>query len=302
MTEIWSAERSLTPEEAEGIISMQFPQLAPLNINILGEGFDNTVFMVNKQYVFRFPRRKVAVELLETERKLLPQLVRMLKMPIPEPVFLGMPTTNYPWTFTGYKSVKGITPGVLTIEHRKQSAGALAEFLKSLHSFPVDQAHRLGVPFDEYYRLSIEKRKCRLEENIEKAIQGNLLPEQQNAIMEYANSLEDIKVSPIKMLVHGDLHFRNVVIDDEGLISGVIDWGDTHIGHPAVDLSIVYSFLPSDSRDQFFDIYGQIDEETQQLAQFKGIYTSLLLLLYGADKKNDELVAGAQESLALALS
>ncbi|QPA31312.1 hypothetical protein [Thermaerobacillus caldiproteolyticus] len=33
-------------------------------------------------------------------------------------------------------------------------------------------------------------------------------------------------------------------MNDEGILSEVIDWGNVHIGHPAVDLVIVYSFLP----------------------------------------------------------
>jgi aminoglycoside phosphotransferase (APT) family kinase protein len=97
------------------------------------------------------------------------------------------------------------------------------------------------------------------------------------------------------------MHFRNLIIGSKGEISGVIDWGDSHIGHPAVDLSIVYSFFPVEGRRQFFNIYGSVDFETQELARFKAVYTSLLLLLYGADLNDTELVKGAQEALNLAL-
>ncbi|MDP4170991.1 MAG: phosphotransferase, partial [Bacillota bacterium] len=301
MTDPWSPEYTLEEQEAEKLISAQFSEISLSQIKVLGKGFDNTVFMVNNEYVFRFPRRKVAVELLETENRLLPQLYPRLPLEIPEPIFRGEPGNGYPWPFLGYKIVKGCIPGTLTHEQRIKSAVEMAGFLKVLHTYPVSSARTCLVPPDRLHRLNIEKRKMRLVENIEKAKALELLPSADEFAL-YAKTIQHIEVSPVQKLVHGDLHFRNIVIDPQGKICGVIDWGDTHIGHPAVDLSFVYSFFPAEGRRIFFGIYGQIDEETEQLARFKAIYTLLFLLLYGADQQHPEVVAGAQEGLLLAMN
>lgn len=300
MAEIWSPERIMTNEEAAFLISKQFPELSHAEITKLGEGFDNTVFMVNKQYVFRFPRRASAVKLLETERQLLPMLTKAVDTLIPVPIFIGKPGKDFPWIFIGYSLVQGITPADLSPEKRMLSIEPLAAFLKDLHAFPIEHAKAAGVPYDELGRLSIAGRKNRLQENIKKAVDGGLTNDHARLI-EYAESLKDIEIAPIYKLVHGDMHFRNLIMGSKGKISGVIDWGDSHIGHPAVDLSIVYSFFPVEGRRQFFNIYGSVDFETQELARFKAVYTSLLLLLYGADRNDTELVKGAQEALNLAL-
>ena len=60
----WSPEIELSTHDAICLITNQFPELSPLKISLLGQGFDNTVFMVNDLFVFRFPRRTIASDLL----------------------------------------------------------------------------------------------------------------------------------------------------------------------------------------------------------------------------------------------
>nr|WP_231516940.1 phosphotransferase [Sporolactobacillus terrae] len=102
-------------------------------------------------------------------------------------------------------------------------------------------------------------------------------------------------------MVHGDLHSRNIVIDAQHRVSGVIDWGDVHIGDPAIDLSLVYSFLPSCARAEFFSVYGDVSERTKALARWKAAFTTVALFVYGLDQQNEEIIAGCRESLDLIL-
>ncbi|MDQ0218615.1 hypothetical protein ELQ35_04435 [Peribacillus cavernae] len=73
-----------------------------------------------------------------------------------------------------------------------------------------------------------------------------------------------------------------------------------HIGHPAIDLSLIYSFLPVKGRGIFFEHYGNVDDETKSIALFKSIYSSIVLLVYGIDKQDAALVDAARASLRLA--
>lgn len=301
MMNSWSPEIELSPQDAKGLIADHFPQLCPLNIKLLGQGFDNTVFMVNQQYVFRFPRRTISVGLLKTENQLLPHLTEFLNLRIPEPVFFGQPSKEYPWPFTGYKVVSGVTPGVLSETIRNESAVPLAVFLRALHQYPIEKAKSYDVPFDQLNRLSIETRKETLIENVNKANDDGLL-ENPEVIMDYLKSLKIVEESSNLTLVHGDLHFRNILVNSQEYISGIIDWGDVHIGHPAVDLSFVYSFLPPTGRSRFYEVYGRVDERTQYLAKFKAVYTTVVLLRYAYDQNDSKFIEAALQSLNLALT
>ncbi|MDR0139041.1 phosphotransferase [Metabacillus idriensis] len=296
----WSPERTVSESLAEQLITNDFPKLHPVCAKLLGTGFDNTVFEVNGRYVFRFPRRQIAVDLLQTEERLLPILPDM-GIAIPEPIFSASPGLNYQWPYLGYSYLQGQTPAHLTEKQRTDMAIPLARFLRDLHAFPVDQALWAGVKNDTLGRLDMNKRIPMLRETAEKLCR--LRPESHHVrqLQSYADQLEPIALTSAKCLVHGDLHIRNILVTEDGSLSGIIDWGDTHIGDPAIDLSAVYSLLPPEARLLFFEEYGQINETTSALARFKAIYTLAILLIYGIDQKDGVLVKSAEEALELAL-
>lgn len=67
----WTPECVVSTPLARELIASQFPALSPAHVEPLASGWDNTVYRVNHQYVFRFPRRRLAVELLDVELRLL---------------------------------------------------------------------------------------------------------------------------------------------------------------------------------------------------------------------------------------
>jgi aminoglycoside phosphotransferase (APT) family kinase protein len=301
MGQPWSAEYVVSQQLARQLINEQFPKLEVVHLQELGKGFDNTVFVVNDCYVFRFPRRAIAVDLLKTEIRILPQLVSYLPIQIPEPIFIGKPSDLYPWPFAGYRFVSGKAPTTLTNRTRLKSIKPLARFLRALHHFPIQKAKEFSLAYDPLHRLNIAKRKQQLEAHMEQ-IKSMGLWNDYASLDIYVSSLRHINYENRKVLVHGDLHFRNLLVDDEGILSGVIDWGDVHIGHPAVDLAIVYSFLPPEGRALFYEVYGHVDDETKKLAQFRAIYTSVVLLLYSHDLGDIQMIKAAKESLKFALA
>lgn len=298
---VWKPEYVVTEGLARSLIEKQFPTLSPVSLYALGEGFDNTVYCVNKQFVFRFPRREIAVRLLQTEGSILPSLVPILPLPIPEPIYFGEANSDYPWSFIGYKAVKGKTVMHLTPLQRKGMTKPLAVFLRKLHSFPVSKAKKLGVPYDELDRLHIAKRKPILEEQVNQIMDLQLYDNRQ-VLREYILELRSCENISQETLVHGDLHIRNIVADEEGSLAGVIDWGDVHIGNRAVDLAAVYSLLLPGDRQHFYEIYGEVETQEKELARFRAVFINTVLLLYGYDKKDTALVKLAQESLQLALA
>lgn len=294
----WDAEQIVSAPLAKTLIETQFPELAPATISLLGYGFDNTVYQVNDRFVFRFPRRELAVGLLKTENQLLPSLTSQLPLSIAEPIFFGKPNAGYPWPFTGYHYVQGTPPARLTEEERIQSASVLARFLRTLHHYPHLKAQELGVPFDELNRLDMMKRKPALEKYVKQMKERSLYSKQ--AILEnYIDSIQEIHYQEKNVLVHGDIHIKNMIVDQTNMVSGIIDWGDVHIGHPAVDLAIAYSFLPPKGRACFFKEYGKVDEETHRLAKWKAVFTTVVLVAHSYDQGYKQTLEAALESLNL---
>lgn len=303
MTHVWDAEVAVTTCQAKKLIESQFPDLIPADIKIMDYGFDNTVMNVNDDWVFRFPRREIAVRLLETEGKLLPLLEeRGTGLQIPVPTYYGKPSPKYKWPFLGYRFVDGTIPSrAASVVREGESAVALARFLKKLHGTSVEAAEKRGVPYDELSRLDVEKRHPVMEKNKDELKDLNLF-HQMDKLEKYLHNLPSKALPEETTLVHGDLHFKNIVVDKEGILSGILDWGDVHLGHRAIDLNLIYSFLTPKGRIQFLKEYGEVGKVELDYARFKAVYTNVVLLLYGYHERQPHTVVEAQKSLELALT
>ena len=139
----WHADINITESIAKSCIEQQFEQLTPLqSITCIGEGWDNKVFLINETIIFRFPRRKVAIQLIETENILLKNIQSRFSLYIPNPIYIGKPGADYPYPFQGYPILRGSSgcQANLTTNERDASIEPLARFLKELHSITEHEA------------------------------------------------------------------------------------------------------------------------------------------------------------------
>ncbi|MEQ8188081.1 MAG: phosphotransferase [Candidatus Eremiobacterota bacterium] len=297
----WHPEFKITSEMAGLLIKEQFPELSPVTLQCLGDGWDNSAFLVNNIYVFRFPRRHVAVELLETENLILPKIASYLNIPIPVPLFIGKPSAHFPWPFSGYSFIPGITAcrAGLTMRDRIKLALQIAMFLKSLHSIPLEYAVTSGAEPDKIGRLDLNKHIPKLYNYLDFLSENKVIIDRASVI-KLVESI-DIEVTHKRLtLVHGDFYMRHILVD-RGYITGIIDWGDIHTGNPAIDISIAPGFLPEEGRRVFTEVYGEIDKQTWHLAKFKALNMAIILMAYGYDTGDINLLKEAETSLSLLL-
>ncbi len=267
----WTAQIEVDVATARRLIDQQWPELSGLPLRRLGNGWDNTVFGVGAEKVFRFPRREIAVALVEMEAKVLPWLAPQLPVAIPHPRYFGVASVEFPWPFLGYGFLPGRTACQfgLSVEARTQLAGALGYFLRVLHALDPAPALALGLMPDPFKRFDVAARNEKAMERLEKLQSRGLLPDL-GALPEALDAAQGVRLPNDLRIVHGDLYVRHLVIN-QGLLAGVIDWGDMHLGQPAADLAIVHSFLPPAAHSRFFDAYGAIDEAVWILSRFRAI-------------------------------
>ena len=297
MNKLWLATFHLNPDLAKKLIETQFPELHSVTLEFIGEGWDNVVYRVNHDYVFRFPRRQLGADLVDTEWKILPHLIGLLPLPIPEPLFYGKPTSEFPWHFLGYRFLQGQSACAarLSIDERIKLAKPLAQFLKALHAIDQAQALSFGAQrddigkLDDMGKLDVEKRWPVALQNIEKIRELGLF-DQCDALVALLHDLKDVRDTGPKTLIHSDLYARHLLVDEHRALSGVIDWGDIRIANPATDLVILFSFLPKSAHHVFLDEYGPIDEQTRQLALMRELYHSSAIVLYSHEIGDKDLL------------
>lgn len=297
MSAPWDAERVVSPELAKALVEEQFPQLVPAEVEPFGLGWDNTAHLVNGAVIFRFPRRPIAVELIVTEARVLPVIAPRLPLAAPVPSFVGEPTARFPWPFAGYPALPGRAASAvgLTEGERLRAAEPLARFLAALHALPTGG---LELPPDVIGRLDLLRLAPDTRARLEEIGQVGLVADIRPLLEIVEEGVSKARPPRTGTLVHGDLYARHLIVDDEACLTGVIDWGDLHAGDPAVDLSVVHSFLPPSAHDAFLRVYRPVDEDTWHLARLRALHHSAAVVVYGHHTGTDDLLREGLVALA----
>jgi len=72
------------------VIERSFPQISVTNILRNDEGWEYCMFLVNNELIFRVPRYHEAARRLELERHLLPELQKVVDIPLPQFEFVSL--------------------------------------------------------------------------------------------------------------------------------------------------------------------------------------------------------------------
>jgi aminoglycoside phosphotransferase (APT) family kinase protein len=279
---VWDAEVEIDEVLVRDLVAEQFPDLDASTPRLLGEGWDNAVWLIEERWAFRFPRRQIAIPGVERELAVSPLLATLLPVPIPFPTFVGKPSDRYPWPFFGAPLLHGreSADAGLSDEERIELGRALGRFLRALHasstqsqvdpdeSLPVDPNRRADMPA----RADIARTWLTELDDLGWEPRGDV-----DAL--FGAALE-LGPSTARAVVHGDLHARHVLVH-QGALSGVIDWGDVCRADPAIDLVLVWSFLPPPAREAFVLEYGPVSEEQALRARMLAVSLCGALAVYG---------------------
>lgn len=301
MTHVWNPTIQIDIKLASALIHSQFG-LDIFNITVFGEGWDNIAYLVNDNLVFRFPRREIAVSCMENEITILPYLAKQVSFPFSYPTYIGQPSETYPYVFAGYP----IIPGKMLADYNPQiinnidTAHVLAQWLLELHSIPVFDEHRIALQGEQSWRLDIPNRISLCAENLnqyrryyEKS--GFNLTELHDIVY----SLERFEFDQIKKTsyLHGDLYSKHIIVDDSLKITGLIDWGDTHIGSPGIDLSTAIMLFEGDVLNSFWEIYQDVEDMILKIAAFRAFCHGMAFLPYAYEQEDSHSIKWATISL-----
>jgi aminoglycoside phosphotransferase (APT) family kinase protein len=297
----WAAEIEVGEPLVRHVLAEQF-ELEPGSLRLFAEGWDNSVWLADETWAFRFPRRRIALPGVERELAVLPRLAPLLPVPVPVPRFVGRPSEHYPWPFFGARLLPGREPedSAPAEADRGGLASALGSFLRVLHApslaAAVDPDGRLPVDFNR--RADMSARVPRAREQL--AVLERLgLWQAPRLVERLLAEAERLPPPAAEAVVHGDLHFRHVLVED-GAVTGVIDWGDVCRADPAVDLQLVWSFLPPGAREPFLRAYGPASDEQLLRARVLALSLCAALAAYGRHESlpqvEDEALAGLRRT------
>jgi aminoglycoside phosphotransferase (APT) family kinase protein len=303
----WTADVQVSEQLATDLIAEQFPLLAKQRVELLATGWDNNAFTVGGRWLFRFPRRDVAIPGVRREIMLLPQLALALPLPIPNPEFVGRPSAAYRWPFFGAPLLHGteLAEADLSAAELTRTGTDVGRFLQALHEPAlVRLANGAKLPIDPMGRGNPQVRAQRSREVLSRLVtRGAWQPDPEIFAFLGRASYAPADGASSSVLTHGDLHVRHLLVAAGGAVTGVIDWGDLCLASPAVDLSIAYFGFAGDARASLLTAYARpVTAPVELAARTLAISLAASLLEYAADDGRDVLLAQCQAGLRRAIS
>ncbi|MYD80225.1 MAG: aminoglycoside phosphotransferase family protein [Gammaproteobacteria bacterium] len=211
----------LTPTKVRRIVQ-ENTEICVQDVSLLGAGFDFETYLVNDEWVFRFPNTPSEADALVNENHVL----NGLSIPTTTPVYehwLSRPT-GYPMPVAGYRVIRGECMEALDPDSCDtiQLAKDLAKTLQSLHGACVNHK-RHTVNLDDFSSKEVVG-------SFDPVTVGLTTKEQSTAIQfveQYRNNNKKIRSTRI----HGDLGVEHIITKASRYLVGVIDWSNATIGN-----------------------------------------------------------------------
>ncbi len=286
-----AAEVAIDEPLVRRLLAAQFPQGAGLPLRLAANGWDNVVFRLGPELAVRLPRRQAGAELVLNEQRWLPGLALALPLPVPVPVLAGRPGGGYPWPWSVVPWFPGGIAASTPPAEPNQAADSLGRFVAALHQPAPPEA-----PVNAVRGCPLAHRHDAVEERLAR-VGPTLAPAERQAVAAaWADGLAAPTWGAAPLWLHGDLHPANLLVDEGGQLSAVIDFGDLTAGDPATDLAVAWMLFDDEpARARFLAAAGQPDGAT--VTRARGWAVNLALAMAAASADNPTMAAVARRTI-----
>ena len=240
----------------------------PSRIVYRSTGLTNYVFAVNHvegQFVIRISPDPDRVAAFRKEWWAVQQ-VRTVGVPSPDILAVGDDMGPGPYMITRRVSGSEAThhPKRTRIVHEMGRLGAIINSIKT-SGFGSNFDWNDAAPRIETWNDYLDQ-EFQVQERLEFFATHRVLPESElNKLRKIVDETRSADVKPT--LNHTDLRLKNMIVDDDGHITAIIDWEEClSTIAPQWELSIALHDLSIDEKHAFIDGYGIAPEQLHQMA------------------------------------
>jgi aminoglycoside phosphotransferase (APT) family kinase protein len=238
------------------LIARTAPQLADLPVRPLpATGSSNALFRLGDELLVRLPRQPGGSATIRKEVRWLSVVAPYLDVDVPETVAVGEPGFGYPEHWAVTRWLPGSVPEVRwdgpAAGPSTLLAAGLADFVRQLRALPPPEVTDGDL---HWYRGGT---LADLDADFRDALAaGRQLPglalDLDRALRVWSQALAAEQRAEAQVgWYHGDLLAENLLVDEQGRLSAVLDFGGLGFGRTAVDQIVAWEVLDEPGRRAF---------------------------------------------------
>jgi aminoglycoside phosphotransferase (APT) family kinase protein len=236
-----AADVDTSPGLVRQLLRAQHPELAELDVRLVANGWDNTIYRLGDDLAVRLPRRELAASLITNEQRWLPEIAGRVAVAVPRPLRIGRPGSGFPWHWSISTWFDGTVAASVPRRERAGLAEPLARFLGDLQTpAPAD------APVNQFRGVPLADR----DSDVRARLASGRVPQPARLAALWNDAVAAPPWTSPPLWLHGDLHPANL-LTASGDLSAVLDFGDLTSGDPATDLAAAWLIFDGNGRERF---------------------------------------------------
>jgi aminoglycoside phosphotransferase (APT) family kinase protein len=262
---------------AAQLVAEQFPHWAGLPVVPVDRpGWDNRTFRLGDAMTVRLPTAEGYVAAVAKEHEWLPRLAPRLPLAVPEPLALGAPGCGYPWPWSVRRWIEGRPATAGRIGDPVVFARDLAAFLVALRGVDATGGPPAGA---HSFHRGGDLRVYDAETRSALGVLGDRVDT--GVALEVWEHALAATWTGRPVWFHGDVAAGNLLVDDAGRLTAVIDFGTSGVGDPACDLVVSWTLLDGAARAAFRQAVAA-DDAAWARGRGWALWKALIVLAAGA--------------------
>ena len=263
------------PSLVRRLLADQFPQWADLPIEpVESSGTDNAIYRLGEDMAVRLPRVPGSTGTIDKEQRWLPKLAPLLPVAISQPLARGLPGQGYPWHWSVHRWLAGESVNVERMADPVGLAQDLGGFVAAMRRIDTTGGPIAGR--DGSRGVPLARRDAATREAI---AQLDGLVDGPAVTTAWEAAVRAPTWQRPGVWIHGDLPSGNVLIDDSGRLSAVIDFGCIAVGDPACDVMAAWTLFEAEGREAFRSVI-EVDDATWTRGRGWALSFALIALRY----------------------